>query len=88
MRKGKKKAPTLDELVAQERECRGLLDSSLRNLADEIGESLEPVSNDPDANCYYAEEIALHGSGLHYDATEWRKAVEALAEAMAKKKAA
>jgi hypothetical protein len=34
-----------------------------------------------------ADEIALHGRGLDYDATEWRKAVEALAEAQKKKAA-
>lgn len=90
MRKGKKKAPTLDELVEQERECRELLESSLRNLSDEIDEELPEVDDDDDPGYYrtVAAEIALHGRGIDYDAKEWGEAAEALAEAIAKQKKA
>ena len=87
-RKAKKvKAPTLDELVRQERECRELLESSLRNLADEVPEELPAMEElEPGDIDSWADEIALHGSGIDYDAKNWGKAAEALAEAMAKAK--
>ena len=88
----KAKVPTLDELVAQERECRELLESSLRDLADAIPEQLPAMESlIEDGVLDYpslAAEIALHGSGIDYDATEWGKAAEALAKAMANQKKA
>lgn len=83
----KKKHPTLDALVAKERECRELLEASLRNLADDIGDSLDFLPDDPDDYPGFADQIALHGRGIDHDATEWRKAAEALAAAKQKQAA-